>query len=85
MEDDTTELKIQSNKPTAISSQVYGASNDAVGFNLAFIALKNPKLAVELIQLYSQAQAIKDTDPKAPDEDFELFTEALKNLTNQDN
>lgn len=80
MDDKPTDLKIRADKATGISSRMHGANMDAVGFNLAFIALKNPKLAVDIINLYSQAQAIKETDPKAPDEDFELFNEALKNL-----
>ena len=58
-----------------------GANLDAIGFNLAFIALKNPKLAVDILKLYSQAHDVKESDTKAPDEDFEMFTEALKDLT----
>ena len=80
MNDKVSNLKVRQDRPTAISSLAHGANVDAIGFNLVFIALKNPKLAIELIKHYDQANGIKESDPKAPDEDLELFTEALKTL-----
>lgn len=80
MDDSVSNLKVRSDRPTAISSSVYKTGVDAIGFNLAFIALKNPKLAVQLLDLYEEASKIQGSDPKAPDEDLELFTEALKQL-----
>jgi hypothetical protein len=79
----STQLTIREDQPTAISSSMHGANVDAMAFNVAFIALKNPKLAVELIKLYNEAHAIKASDPKAPDEDIELFNEALENLPDE--
>jgi len=77
---ESTRLNIRKDRPTAISSRIYGTVVDALAFNIDFIALKNPKLAVELLRLYEEAHKIKNTDPKAHDEDLELFTEALKDL-----
>ncbi len=79
-EENATQLSIRKDRPTAISSSVYGTGVDAIGFNLAFIALKNPRLAVEIMKFYSEASKVKDSDPQAPDEDIELFTRALRDL-----
>lgn len=77
---DTTKLQIREDRPTALSSVVHGSNLDAIGFNIAFIALRNPKLAVEIMRLYNEAHKLQDNDPRAPDEDFKLFTEALTTL-----
>lgn len=76
----TTKLILRKDRPNAISSYVYGTGVDAVGFNLAFIALKNPRLAVEIIKLYSEASKVKEGDPQAPDEDLELYKDTLVKL-----
>jgi hypothetical protein len=76
----TTKLQIREDRPTAISGSAIGSNLDAIGFNIAFIAAKNPKLAVEIMRLYTEAHSIQESDPKALDEDFELFTEALQAL-----
>ena len=76
----TTKLQIREDRPTAISSSATGSNLDAIGFNIAFIAAKNPKLAVDILRLYAEAHDIQESDPKALDEDFELFTEALRTL-----
>jgi len=81
----STKLTIRSDRPTAVSSSGRGANVDAMAFNLIFIALRNPKLAVELLRLYNEAHAIQATDPQAPDEDFELFNSALKKFSGQNN
>jgi hypothetical protein len=75
-----TKLQIREDRPTAISSSTIGSNVDAIGFNIAVIATKNPRLAVEIIRLYTEAHDIQESDPKALDEDFELFTEALQTL-----
>jgi len=75
-----TNLSIRKDRPTAISSYVYGTGVDAIAFNLDFIALKNPRLAVDIIKFYSEASNITENDPQAPDEDLDLFTQALKDL-----
>src|SRR3989344_712870 len=60
-----THLKLLQDRSTAISSSMQGSNLDAVGFNLAFIALRNPTLAIQLIKLYGQAHEVKASDPKA--------------------
>jgi hypothetical protein len=64
---DSTRLTIHKDRPTAVSSSGWGSNVDALAFNLAFIALHKPKLAVELLRLYREAHAIKADDPQAPD------------------
>lgn len=77
----STKLSIREDRPTAISSSAHGSNVDALGFNITFLAARNPKLAVELIKLYAQAQQVKENDPIAPDEDFELFAgEVFKSM-----
>jgi hypothetical protein len=51
-----------------------------MAFNLVFIALRKPKLAVELLRLYNEAHTIQASDPQAPEEDFELFNRMLADL-----
>lgn len=74
----TTQLQIRDDRPTAISSAAFGANLNALGFNVDLVARKNPKLGVKLLDDYSDAHGIKESDPDAPSEDFELFNEALK-------
>lgn len=84
----SAKLNIREDKSTAISSSMQGSNLDAIGFNLIFLALRNPKLAVEVIELYNKAYQVKEADPKAPDEDFELFSDALATVldsTSDDN
>lgn len=76
-EEKSTKLTIRDDKAAAISSSAHGANINAVGFNVLFIALRNPKLAVEIMKLYTQARKIKADDPKAPDEDFAMFAEEV--------
>jgi hypothetical protein len=83
-DNNSTQLTIRRDRPTAISSYIYKGGLDAVGFNLAFIALKNPRLAVTILNVYNEASKVKENDPQAPDEDLELFTKALKSLQTDD-
>ena len=69
----STKLNLREDRPTAISSSAHGSNVEALGFNITFLAARNPKLAVELMKLYAQARQVKEDDPIAPDEDFELF------------
>lgn len=77
----STQLKVREDRPTAIAGTVYGSNLNAIGFNINFLALRNPKLAVEILRLYSKAHEVQVDDPKAPDEDFELYNDALTKLT----
>ncbi len=76
----STKLNIREDRPTALSSSAHGSNLDAIGFNIAFLAARNPKLAIELIRLYDEAHRVQVDDPEAPEEDFALFIEALADL-----
>jgi hypothetical protein len=83
-EEKSTKLTIRDDKAASISSSAHGANINAIGFNVLFIALRNPKLAVEVMKLYAKARKIKADDPKAPDEDFAMFAEEVtKTLRDQ--
>lgn len=71
------ELRVRSDRPTATASQAYNSKVDALAFNISFIAKYQPKLAVELLQLYTKAHAITEKDPEAPDEDYALFADEV--------
>lgn len=73
----STKLSIRDDKAVSIASSSHGANINAIGFNVIFIAMRNPKLAVEIMQLFAKAQKIKEDDPKAPDEDFAMFAEEV--------
>ena len=73
----STKLTIHQDQPTGIASSAFGSNVDALGFNILFIAARNPKLAIEIMKLYANAQQIQEADPLAPDEDFALFTHKL--------
>ena len=81
----STKLNIREDKAASISSSTHSANIDAVGFNIIFIALRNPKLALEIMELYAKASKIKENDPKAPDEDFSLFADEFRKLADKSN
>ncbi len=82
----STKLNIREDRPTALASSVHGSNVDAVGFNLLFIAQRNPKLAIEILKLYARAHEIQEDDPEAPEEDLALFADEVgKTLTNKQN
>ena len=76
---DTPSIKLQvrSDRPTATASQAYNSKVDALAFNISFIAKYQPKLAIELLQLYATARAINENDLEAPDEDYALFADEV--------
>lgn len=57
---------------------------DALGFNIPFIAARNPKLAIEIMKLYALAHKIQESDPQAPDEDFGLFADEVARTLDRD-
>jgi hypothetical protein len=79
----TTTLNIRDDRPTAIASKAFGSRNDVLGFNITFLALRNPKLAVQLLQTYSEAHQVQKDDPEAPEEDFALYVDALAEVMQQ--
>lgn len=40
----STKLNIREDRPTALSSSAHGSNLDAVGFNILFLAARNPSL-----------------------------------------
>ena len=79
-DDKSTKLNIQPDRPTALSSSAHNANLNALGFNILFIAARNPKLAVEIMRLYAEAHKIQEDDPNAPEEDFALFAGEVHKL-----
>jgi len=76
----STKLNIREDRPTALSSSVHGSNLDAIGFNIAFLAARNPKLAIEIMKLYALAHQVQEDDPSAPDEDFALFADEVAKI-----
>lgn len=76
----SSKLNVRKDRPTAITSSAHGSNIDAVGFNITFLALRDPKLAISILKLYEDAHAVQESDPPAPDEDFTLFADALNKL-----
>jgi hypothetical protein len=79
-----TQLKIRADRPTAIASSAHGSSLDAIGFNIAFLAARNPMLAVEAMKLYELAHLIKEDYPPSAEEDFELFADEVGKILADD-
>jgi hypothetical protein len=82
----STKLSIREDRPTGLASSAHGSNVNALGFNLLFIAARNPKLAIEIMKLYAEARKLQENDPSAPQEDYALFAEELhKTLVDSDN
>lgn len=54
-----TKLQLRKDRSVAISSSIAGANIDAIGFNLVFNALRNPKLATDIFRLYIEANLLE--------------------------
>lgn len=76
----SSELKVNGDKPTGISSSAHGANVNALAFNIDFIASKNPTLALQIMKIYSEARKIHLSDPSYPEEDYSVVFEELKDL-----
>ncbi len=76
----STNLNIREDRPTGLSSSMQGSNLDAVGFNLIFLASRQPKLAAEIVKTYAKAHAVQPDDPKAPEEDIALFANEVAKL-----
>ncbi len=74
----STKLSVREDRPTAIASSSHNANVNAMAFNIIFIALRNPKLALEVMRLYDEAHKLQENDPNAPEEDYALFAEELR-------
>lgn len=75
-----TKIMLRSDWSTGGSSRQHGANLDSVGFNLEFIARRNPNLAIEIVRLSRRANQLKEADSLAPDEDYLLAEGELKRL-----
>lgn len=80
-DDKETHIKLKSNKATGIASTTGGANINGIGFNVDFIAEKDPALAVDILNRYEKASALSPSDPEHPDEDAALALEKLKDIT----
>jgi hypothetical protein len=81
----STKLSIHEDRPTGLASSSHGSNVNAMGFNLLFIAARNPKLAIEIMRLYAEARKLQENDPPAPQEDYALFAEEVhKTLADND-
>lgn len=78
-----TKLNIREDRPTAISSSAHGSNLDAIGFNILFLATRDPKLAIEILKLYALAHKVGEDDPEAPGEDFALFADELQKILSE--
>jgi hypothetical protein len=75
-----SKITLRVSDPVGISSTQHGANLDTLGFNLNFIAQRNPKLAIEIIKLWRQAGALRADEPRSPDEDYALVEAELQQL-----
>lgn len=75
-----TKVTVREEYPTAISSKMYGANIDVVAFNSDFITERSPMLAVKLMELYKEAAQLKETDQRAPKEEYEAAVKELRKL-----
>ncbi len=80
MSNDIRRITLKADKAIGITKPFDGSSVQGVAFNLAFIAQKNPTLAVSILELYQQASTIDASDPAHPDEDYTLAFDELKKL-----
>ena len=76
----STKLTIREDRPTAIGSSAHKSNLNVIGFNITFLAPRNPKLAVEVLKLYDRAIKVSQNDPLVPDEDFDLFSDELTKM-----
>lgn len=76
----STKLNIREDRPTGIAGSSHDANVNAMGFNVMFIALRNPRLAVEIMRLYDEAHKLTEDDPKAPEEDYALFADEVRKM-----
>ncbi|MGH7157469.1 MAG: hypothetical protein ACREGD_00095 [Candidatus Saccharimonadales bacterium] len=76
----STKLNIREDRPTGLASSAHGSNLDAIGFNIAFLATRNPKLAIEVMKLYALAHQVQENDPSVPDEDFALFADEVAKI-----
>ncbi len=76
----STKLTLREDRPTAIGSSAQRSNLDAIGFNLTFLSLRNPKLAIEILKLYAKAAKVSKNDPPVPEEDVALFASELAKM-----
>jgi hypothetical protein len=75
-----SKITLHADSAVGISTTGRGANLDTVGFNLTFIAQRDPKLATEVVRLWQQANTLREVDPRAVEEDFVLAETELKRL-----
>ncbi len=80
MANDSTRITLKSGKATGITEFPSEADIQGVGFNLGYIASKDPTLAVDILKDYERAKKITQDSPTHPDEDYSLAFEEVKKL-----
>jgi len=76
----STKLTIREDRPTAIGSSTQRSNLNAIGFNLTFLSVRNPKLAIEVLKLYDRVIKVSKNDPPVPEEDMALFSDELAKM-----
>jgi len=72
---------MRSDFSTSCSSRQHGANLNTYGFNVDFIAERNPMLALELLKLWRQASALSMDDPQAHEEDYRVAEDGMRRLS----
>lgn len=83
MANDNTRITLKSDKATGITEFPSEADIQGVGFNLGYIAAKDPTLVVDILKDYERAKKITKDSPAHPDEDYSLAFEEVKKLFNR--
>lgn len=55
-----TKITVREDWPTSIASEAYGANVGCLAFNLTYIVLRDPMVAVELMEIYELARSLLD-------------------------
>ena len=79
-----TKLTIRDDRPTGLASSAQGSNLDAIGFNVAFLASRSPRLAIEVMKLYALAHKVQEDDPQAPDEDMAMYADEISRILADD-
>lgn len=76
----TTKVTFYEKRAVSISSEMNGANLNTLGFNMKYIGLKDPMLAIKVYELFQEAKQLNEDSPMHPEEDFALAEERLKEM-----
>ena len=60
----STKITLHSDSPMAVSSSMYGANLNTVGFNIDFIGARDVNLVTEILKLLDEARKLQSTGNK---------------------